>query len=418
MDLDYTVLNKLEQKLGNSYYILDIEKFKNNYYELINTFTSIYPNTKIAYSYKTNYIPTLCKIINDKGGYAEVVSEMEYDLALKIGVNPKNIIVNGPYKPDKALEKYLIKGSIVNLDNYTEFYYIKEMASKYSDQIFNIGIRCNFELSNKTISRFGFDITNEYFYKIVKELIKIPNIRFIMLHCHYPYRDLNLFKDRANKMIGIYKKIDINNIPFYIDIGGGLGGKVDFKIKQQLNYQVADYNDYATIIATKFSEEFSNSCYKPILMLEPGTALVANTMQYVCKIVDIKSIRNEYIAISSGSKINYHRLSNQINLPLSVYSNNENKDKSNYYNSINISGYTCMEDDYLYKNYCGWLYKGDFLVFDNVGSYSIVYKPPFILPNVPIIALNGLDYIIVKEAETFNYIFQTYKFEELGEING
>jgi len=77
-----------------------------------------------------------------------------------------------------------------------------------------------------------------------------------------------------------------------------------------------------------------------------------------------------------------------------------------------------MEDDYLYKNYYGWLYKGDFLVFDNVGSYSIVYKPPFILPNVPIIVLNGLDYIIVKEAETFNYIFQTYKFEELGEING
>jgi len=214
MDLDYTVLNKLEQKLGNSYYILDIEKFKNNYYELINTFTSIYPNTKIAYSYKTNYIPTLCKIINDKGGYAEVVSEMEYDLALKIGVNPKNIIVNGPYKPDKALEKYLIKESIVNLDNYAEFYYIKEMASKYSDQIFNIGIRCNFELSNKTISRFGFDITNEYFYKIIHELIKIPNIRFIMLHCHYPYRDLNLFEDRVNKMIEIYKKIDRNNIHF------------------------------------------------------------------------------------------------------------------------------------------------------------------------------------------------------------
>ena len=219
-------------------------------------------------------------------------------------------------------------------------------------------------------------------------------------------------------MIGIYKKIDINNIPFYIDIGGGLGGKADFKIKQQLNYQVADYKDYAIIIATKFSEEFSNSFYKPILMLEPGTALVANTMQYVCKIVDIKSIRNEYIAISSGSKINFHRLSNKINLPLSVYSNNKNKDRSNYYNSISISGYTCMEDDYLYKNYYGWLYKGDFLVFDNVGSYSIVYKPPFILPNVPIIVLNGLDYIIVKEAETFNYIFQTYKFEELGEING
>jgi len=129
-------------------------------------------------------------------------------------------------------------------------------------------------------------------------------------------------------------------------------------------------------------------------------------MQYVCKVVEIKNIRNRYIAITSGSKINYHRLATKLNLPFSVCSNNNQQRQ--FYDSIDISGYTCMEDDYLYTNYRGELGIGDYLVFDNVGSYSVVYKPPFILPNVPIITLDNGSIEILKEAETFEYIFQTY----------
>ena len=82
-----------------------------------------------------------------------------------------------------------------------------------------------------------------------------------------------------------------------------------------------------------------------------------------------------------------------------------------YYPSIDISGYTCMENDYLYRNFSGTLHVGDYMVFDNVGSYSVVSKPPFILPNVPIISLVKGEMEILKEAETFEYIFQTYKIK-------
>ncbi|MDD3818234.1 MAG: decarboxylase [Actinomycetota bacterium] len=411
MKLNYNLLNKIEKLIGDSWYIIDIEKFRTNFYEFYDAFTLIYPKIKIAYSYKTNYIPALCKIINNEGGYAEVVSEMEYDLAIKVGVNPENIIVNGPYKPEKSLEKYLTKGSIVNLDNYSEFILLKKIASKYPGKVFNLGVRCNFELNDTPLSRFGFDTSKESFFQIVEELKNIKNIRFNMIHCHFPYRDLKVYEEKVNRMLDIYERVVDYNEPFYIDLGGGLGGKLDDKIKQQLGYTVADYQDYANIIATKFQDNFSQSYYKPILILEPGTALVANTMQYVCKVIEIKTIKDKHIAITSGSKINYHRLTTKLNLPLSVYSIDTNKTKRNYYDAIDISGYTCIEDDYLYKNYSGELCIGDYLVFDNVGSYSIVFKPPFIFPNVPIIALRNDGFDILKEAETFEYIFQTYNFE-------
>ena len=53
----------------------------------------------------------------------------------------------------------------------------------------------------------------------------------------------------------------------------------------------------------------------------------------------------------------------------------------------------------------------DLVVFDNVGSYSVVLKPPFILPNFPILELNKDEVKVVKRGETFDDLFHTYEFK-------
>ncbi len=408
--INYKKLQQIENKLGDSWYILDLEKFSQNYKEFGNVFKKIYPNTEIAYSYKTNYIPEICKVVKSKGGFAEVVSEMEYDLAIKIGVEPKKIIVNGPYKPEHALEKFLINGSVVNIDSYCEISLLKKLINKYKQNIFNIGLRCNFEFSGISVSRFGFDVEDAKFYKLVEELKNIKNIRIINLHCHYPNRELQLFGERADKILKLYRKLFKGDQLLWIDIGGGLGGKLDEHLKSQIGVDIAEYKDYAKLIATKFEKEFRYDKQKPLLILEPGTALVADTMQFVCKVIEIKKIRNNYFAVVTGSKVNFHPMASKINLPVKAYG--KEKAHRTYYESIDISGYTCMEGDYLYRNYEGELKIGDYLVFDNVGSYSIVFKPPFIMPNVPIISFSNGQMKILKNAETFNYIFQTYTFDK------
>ena len=407
MELNINLLNRLERKLGESWYILDIERFTANYRRLLDAFNGIYPNTHLAYSYKTNYIPQLCKIVRDEGGYAEVVSDMEYDLAMAIGTDPLKIVVNGPYKPPAALKKFLLNGSVVNLDSYAEFEALKMIAKNNPDRILNVGIRCNFTFSGLQTSRFGIDVTDPSFDSILDYISKTKNIRFKILHCHYPNRDLSLFGERADNMLELYHRVSQFVIAPIINIGGGLGGNLDDFIKQQLSYEVADYSDYANLIATKFNIAFSNSEVKPMLMLEPGTAIVADTMKFVCKITEIKNIRRKWIALTSGTKINYSPMASKLCMPFTVFS--EKVGSQNHYPSIDISGYTCMENDYLFRNYSGPLNVGDYLVFDNVGSYSVVFKPPFILPNVPIISLENGNMEILKQTETFDYIFQTYK---------
>ena len=74
MIIEKTQMYELQKKYGESFYILDSSKFLSNYKELKKAFASIYPNFNIAYSYKTNYIPHLCNLVNRMGGYAEIVS--------------------------------------------------------------------------------------------------------------------------------------------------------------------------------------------------------------------------------------------------------------------------------------------------------------------------------------------------------
>ena len=57
-------LQKLSEEFGSAFYLLSTAQFKQNFTELKSTFKNIYPNTNIAYSYKTNYIPTLCRAVD------------------------------------------------------------------------------------------------------------------------------------------------------------------------------------------------------------------------------------------------------------------------------------------------------------------------------------------------------------------
>lgn len=52
----------------------------------------------------------------------------------------------------------------------------------------------------------------------------------------------------------------------------------------------------------------------------------------------------------------------------------------------------------------------DFVVMDNVGSYSVVLKPPFILPQCPIVIVknDNIFETTVKRSETFEEVFRTF----------
>ena len=56
--------------------------------------------------------------------------------------------------------------------------------------------------------------------------------------------------------------------------------------------------------------------------------------------------------------------------------------------------------------------KGDLIIFQEVGSYSVVMKPPFILPDVAIIEFEEKSetFKTVRDRQTFDNIFRNFRF--------
>jgi diaminopimelate decarboxylase len=413
MKLSSEILEKISYKYGESFYILDSKQFEQNFEELQNAFRDIYPNTYIAYSYKTNYTPKLCKLVDKHGGYAEVVSEMEYEIALKVGVSPEKIVFNGPYKNESTIEQLLLAGGTVNIDSNYELELIKEIANKHKDKSIAVGIRCNFLINDGVTSRFGFDIEGEEFKKAIEIFKHIENLHLKGLHCHFATRSLETWPTRAKVMLELVQKhFEIQ--PDYICLGGGLFGKMGESLKAQFDSRIPTYADYANAVATQFIEFYKNTPVEkqPKLFIEPGSALVGDAMKFAAKVINIKDIREKKIATLAGSIYNINPTLNKKNLPITVYHHKNSLYNQNDYINLDFGGYTCIESDYLYRGYDGKLAIGDHVVFDNVGSYSIVLKPPFILPNFAVVDYNDETNSVelIKHKECFEDLFKTFEF--------
>jgi diaminopimelate decarboxylase len=407
--LSWQVLQDLEQKHGECFYLLDLSKFKENYTQFLDCFKAIYPNTNIGYSYKTNYIPKICKSVFDLGGYAEVVSQMEYDLAIKIGVPPARIIFNGPLKYTQDLERAVLAGSIVNLDSLQEVQVIDELAQRLPEQQIFVGLRCNFDIDSDQTSRFGLDVEGgdlDYIFKRFKEL---GNCHVRGLHCHFStvQRSLASYALRTKKIIETADRYFGDSVPEYIDVGGGYFGHMDENLRQQFDFDIPTYQEYAEVIATQLSKRFSGES-QPQLIIEPGVALVANVMKFVGKVVALKTIRSRHLALVTGS---IHTVKPSKQLPLTVYKNELDHHRIESNVPIDLVGYTCMEHDCLYPAYPVPVSIGDYTVFDNVGAYSIVFKPPFIWPSPPIISYESTEdvFTLARRQELTEDVFATYQ---------
>lgn len=408
MALTLSLLQQIENAYGSAFYLLDTEQFRENYRELLSAFRHYYPETHIAYSYKTNYTPRLCKIIDEMGGYAEIVSDMEYAIVKRLGIPTKKVHLNGPYKNQDIVREIILGGGCVNLDDYVEVPYILELANQYPHHHINISIRCNFPIEDTSISRFGFDIQKPEFRDLISCLQSSKNIHINGLHCHYAPRHLSTWKPRASGITKIIKDNHLDSLD-HIDLGGGLFGKMKDSLKEQFGVHIPTYEEYAKETAPFIKEFFKDNSKPPKLFIEPGSALVGDVMKFAAKVVSIKDIRGKHIATVVGSVYNINPTLNKKNPPITIYHAPNEKTKT--YKNLDFGGYTCIESDYLYKGYDGDLAVGDMVVFDNVGSYSVVLKPPFILPNFPIIEVADGKMKVIKRQETFEDVFQTYLFE-------
>lgn len=401
------LLNNLSERFGNAFYLLESATFEENYRELTAAFKAYYPKFNIAYSYKTNYTPKLVQIVNRLGGYAEVVSDMEMEIALRSGVPASRIIWNGQVKNPNKVKELLLTGGTVNVDSIYEIENIREIAASHPKHVINVGVRCNYDVGDGVVSRFGFDVDGEDFDTVLRFIVETPNVHLVNLQAHFAKRAPEFWKARALGMLKIYDKVveKYGLKPERLDIGGGIYGKMPDSLRKQLKIHEITYDDYASRAAKLFAEHFEGNPDAPYLFVEPGSAIAGDCMRFVSRIETIKNVRGKTIATVIGSQKNISM--SGINPPMELVAGGKEQSE---YTDLDIVGFTCIEGDVLQKNFNGKLAVGDYIVIGNCGSYSLVMKPPFILPNFAVLDINGENAEVIKRAETFDDLFHTFRF--------
>ncbi len=397
--LDWQTLAALSEEHGPSFFILDLPKFRSNFQALRAAFRAHYPAVEIGYSYKTNYTPHLCYAAHEEGGYAEVVSEMEYAAAKRLNIPGERIIYNGPYKADWSFLEAAHSGATLNLDSQRDLQLLRQAAEAQSDKTIKVVLRTNFAIG-ADVSRFGFDVSGEEFRLALQTLDAIPNAELFGLHCHFPDRDLDSFRRRAEGLVALAHSVFPDRPPRVLNIGGGYFSRMPESLRRTRSEPPATFEDYGEVIGQVLSKAFAAGPEHPTLFIEPGTALVADCQVFYTQVISTKSVRGRHFATVAGSIFDISPNAKSKVLPVTSIRKQDVQVRSG--SPVAIVGFTCIEGDILTEDFDGELATEDFVAYGNVGSYSLVMRPPFILPSNPVLMRDDMGILSLIKARQSN----------------
>lgn len=354
-------------------FIIDKKELTTNIRQLKKSLDYHWGNYIIGYSCKTNSLPWVIKFFKEQGCYAEVVSDFEYKLSKQLGYTDENIVFNGPNKGKNTFINALEKKCIVNIDSWREINWLEE--NEFEDEI-KVGIRVNLNLEkdcpNETSvgfegSRFGFSLENGDLKKAIDTLNSTKNVKVVGIHLHHTAktRSINIYRALSRAACEVKKLI--NYTLDYVDIGGGFFGGVPGK---------PTYDEYMGAISEELTKEFDKN--KTMLIVEPGSALIAAPIEFICEVVDVKDTFAKRIVTTNGSRNNIDPFFMKNSYIYEIIKLNANSSISNIDEQV-VCGYTCLDNDRIMKiKNEDELAIGDKLVFKKVGAYTICLTPLFI----------------------------------------
>ena len=378
-------------------YVFDRRLMQMNILSMFNEFASRYSNFRLGYSFKTNYLRAVCETAIDFRCMAEVVSPYELEYARTL-TNDSNIIYNGVIPDPEGKIEVAAAGGIVNVDNLEEYRMLSELACGRGTEI-KIGVRVTFDIGNGMKSRFGIDITGNDFNTLLDEVKSDSFVSIAGFHCHIgSSRPVKYWVQKAETMARLAKEYDVK----YIDLGGGMYGPMPDELARQFPEYPDSYAAYAREICRVMKKTFPKEDVR--LILEPGTALVGNTMVLVSEAVNIKTANGrQYVTLNCNSN-HAGFLCDCKNIPVEVIQNGN--DESVHIENGYLAGNTCLEFDYLRKDFTGDIAVGDTVVIKNVGAYSFSSSRQFIVPRLATYDAEGN---LLMEAETYADMFRKNK---------
>ncbi len=412
-EIDGVSIDRLVEEYGSPIFVVSAKTLRDNIKAFREGFSKGYPNVEVAYSYKTNSLLGVLSIIHKYGAWADVASGFEYDLARTLGVSGRSIVFNGPYKKKEEIRKAAKEGALINVDHTDELSMLEEIASEFGKAL-DIGIRINAHVGIRQLSdRFGFNLESGEAIQVVRMCYEKKLLRITGLHVHLtsyiiePEESDNitlasrikLIWPKSSKMYGIAADKVVQfaeeireefgvNIK-YVDMGGGFP-------------DVNSLDPYVEAVVEPILNGFKREL--PILILEPGRAIVRDAIHLISTVVGTKEFPNGERGIIIDAGINI--------LPTSLWRWQEIEPVSKPEGGLKettVYGPLCLQTDIIAKTELTELKSGDRLVIKNVGAYNISQSSSFIFPRPPVLMVENRESRVLRRAEAVEDVFSIEK---------
>lgn len=342
------------------YLIIDIDKIKEKYRELIYNF----PFVDIYYAVKANPDDRIIAFLAEEGAYFDIASVYELDQVLSHNVSPERISYGNTIKKESAIKYAYDKGiRMFATDSETDILKISKNApgSNVYFRLLCDGSGADWPLSRK----FGAHADMVFNLAMMsKELGLIPY--GLSFHVGSQQRDIGKWDDVIGQCKYLFDALKKEGIELeMINMGGGLPGNY--------KYPTLSIKDYASEIKRFLQEDFPNL---PRIIIEPGRSLVADSGILVSEIVlisqktDIALYRWIYVDIGKFSGL-IETIDESIKYPIYV-------EKEGDTSEVILAGPTCDSLDILYENHKyelpETLEEGDKIYFFTTGAYTKSYS--------------------------------------------
>ena len=385
-NIDGVSVEDLTKEFGSPIFVFSQRQIEEKYNTLYNAFSSRYPDVEFGWSYKTNYLNEICKIFHNLGSIAEVVSEFEYQKARALGIDGKDIIFNGPYKPYEHLKIAVQEGAKIHLDNLFELDDLEKIADELNVKI-KIAIRINMDTGvYPQWSRFGFNFESGEAYDAVKRMYDGGKLELVGIHSHIGtfMLDANAYKLATQKIMRLKEQVerDFNSVIDYIDLGGGFASKSHLKgIYQSVDVIIPTADDYAEAI-TSAIYEMNKSQKLPKLYLETGRHLIDEAGYLLTSVHGYKRFPDGKKGYILDACVNLLYTSTWYNFNIELDKRYDGENEASM-----LNGPLCMNIDIIEENLMlPPLNRGSILTISPVGAYNytqamqfIRYKPAVVL---------------------------------------
>lgn len=413
---------------GTPLHVVDENRLKGTAKDLLESLQQVYPEpVKAHFALKSNSVPGVVSMVREAGLRAEVMSELELRLALHLGFTGNEIILNGPYKPERLLKACLEEGiRFIIIDSLYELS-ILERICQQTGQHAHILLRINPDFiprgmnqGSATGSRkgcvFGLDLKAGEVERALKHLSELKRVHFKGFHFHIGtgihcaqdyFKALGCLKDTVSRCRRNGFQIEV------FDTGGGFSASTSrgMSTKEMLLYEAFDrlpgsgrsdvspgFRHYADAISRGMRSLFDEEDL-PELIVEPGRSISGPNQLLLLQVHSVKErpgIKKWLITdggigtVTMPTYYEYHEvlLCNDVNRPRG--------------GKVTITGPVCFAGDIVYRNKpMPPVSPGEILAILDSGAYFTAWESSFGFARPAIAAALSGHHRLLRRRESF-----------------